>query len=59
MEPFVFLLGCARSGTTILERVVDAHPRIAIMPELHWITDRFRLQSCEKRLLEKCAPATT
>jgi len=42
MEPFVFLLGCARSGTTLLERVVDAHPRIAITPELHWMTDRFR-----------------
>ena len=41
MEPFVFLVGCARSGTTLLERVVDAHPRIAITPELHWITDRF------------------
>src|SRR5262249_4055478 len=39
MDPFVFLVGCARSGTTLLQRIVDAHPRIAITPELHWITD--------------------
>jgi hypothetical protein len=39
MEPFLFLVGCARSGTTLLERIVDAHPQIAITPELHWITD--------------------
>jgi hypothetical protein len=42
MTPFVFIVGCARSGTTLLQRVVDAHPRIAITPELHWITDSFR-----------------
>jgi hypothetical protein len=42
MNPFVFLVGCARSGTTLLERIVDAHPQIAITPELHWITDRFK-----------------
>jgi hypothetical protein len=24
-----------------LERIVDAHPRIAIAPEMHWITDYF------------------
>jgi hypothetical protein len=42
MTPFVFLVGCARSGTTLLQRLVDAHPRIAITPELHWITDYFR-----------------
>jgi len=39
MNPFVFLVGCARSGTTLLGRIVDAHPQIAITPELHWITD--------------------
>jgi hypothetical protein len=25
-----------------LQRIVDAHPRIAITPEMHWITDYFR-----------------
>jgi hypothetical protein len=42
MKPFVFLVGCARSGTTLLQRIVDAHPRIGITPEMHWITDYFR-----------------
>ena len=42
MEPFVFIVGCARSGTTLLQRLVGAHPQIAITPEMHWITDYFR-----------------
>jgi hypothetical protein len=42
MQPFVFFVGCARSGTTLLQRVVHAHARIAITPEMHWITDYFR-----------------
>ncbi len=31
MNPFVFIVGCPRSGTTLLQRVVDAHPRLAII----------------------------
>src|SRR5258708_340871 len=42
MNPFVFIVGCARSGTTLLQRIVDSHPQIAITPEMHWITDYFR-----------------
>ena len=42
MEPFVFIVGCARSGTTLLQRIVDAHPQVAVTPELHWINDSFR-----------------
>ena len=26
MNPYVFIVGCARSGTTLLQRMVDAHP---------------------------------
>jgi hypothetical protein len=33
----VFLIGSARSGTTLLRRIVDAHPLIAISPETHWV----------------------
>ncbi|HMF17930.1 MAG TPA: sulfotransferase [Gemmataceae bacterium] len=46
MDPFVFLIGCARSGTTLLQRIVDAHPQIAITSELHWITDRLKKPGC-------------
>jgi Tfp pilus assembly protein PilF len=35
----VFLLGFARSGTTLLERVMDAHPQIEAMPERECLTD--------------------
>jgi hypothetical protein len=42
VNPFVFLVGCPRSGTTLLKRVVDAHPEIAITRETHWITKLLR-----------------
>lgn len=32
--PF-FLLGCSRSGTTLLQTLIDSHPNIAIPPESH------------------------
>src|SRR5262249_32656774 len=44
MKPFVFLVGCARSGTKLLHRIVDAHGQIAITTEMHWITNSFRHQ---------------
>ena len=37
-NPYVFIVGCPRSGTTLLKRLVDAHPAIASPPETHWIT---------------------
>ncbi len=36
-NPFVFIVGCPRSGTGLLRRIVDAHAQIAITPESHWI----------------------
>ncbi len=33
----VFLVGCPRSGTTLLQQLLDAHPDIAIAPETHFI----------------------
>ena len=38
MNPYVFIVGCPRSGTTLLKRIVGAHPDIAISRETHWIT---------------------
>jgi hypothetical protein len=37
MNPYVFLVGCLRSGTTLLQRIVDAHPQIAVIPETQWV----------------------
>ena len=41
MNPYLFLVGCPRSGTTLLRRMVQAHPQIAITPETHWIVRMF------------------
>jgi Sulfotransferase family len=40
-NPYVFIVGCPRSGTTLLQRMVDAHRQIAITRETHWIAKRF------------------
>jgi hypothetical protein len=37
VNPYVFVVGCPRSGTTLLGRIVGAHPEIAMLPETHWI----------------------
>ena len=37
VNPYVFLVGCPRSGTTMLKRIVDAHPQILITRETHWV----------------------
>jgi hypothetical protein len=36
-NPYLFIVGCPRSGTTLLKRIVNAHPSIAIPRESHWI----------------------
>ena len=38
LNPYVFLVGSARSGTTLLKRMVNMHPQLAITRETHWIT---------------------
>jgi hypothetical protein len=38
INPYFFVVGCPRSGTTLLRRMLDAHPRLAMMPrETHFI----------------------
>jgi hypothetical protein len=43
-NPFVFVVGCPRSGTTLLQRLLDAHPQLAVIDETrwvdHWCTER-------------------
>jgi hypothetical protein len=36
-NPFLFVLGCPRSGTTLLQRMLDAHPQLAIANEPRFI----------------------
>ena len=35
--PPVFIVGCPRSGTTLLRMMLDSHPDLAIPPESHFI----------------------
>ncbi len=35
--PAIFLIGCQRSGTSLLRRIVDSHPSIACPPETSFI----------------------
>lgn len=48
MNPFVFIVGCPRSGTTLLQRIVDAHLLIAVTPSMHWITRHFKERKIRK-----------
>ncbi len=36
IAPF-FVVGCPRSGTTLLQRILDAHGELAITPETHFV----------------------
>jgi hypothetical protein len=37
VNPYVFIVGCPRSGTTLLGRIGDAHPNLAVVHETRWI----------------------
>lgn len=36
-NPFLFVVGCPRSGTTLLQRMLDAHPLLAVANDTHFI----------------------
>lgn len=36
-NPYVFIVGSPRSGTTMLRRMINAHPQIQITRETHWV----------------------
>jgi hypothetical protein len=36
-NPYVFLIGCPRSGTTLLQRMLDSHPLLAVSNDTHFI----------------------
>jgi hypothetical protein len=35
--PIPFVVGCGRSGTTILRLMLNAHPALAVPPESHFL----------------------
>lgn len=44
-NPFVFVVGCPRSGTTLLQRMLDHHPRLTVANDSHFI-----VRAIKKRL---------
>jgi hypothetical protein len=51
INPFLFLVGCPRSGTTLLRRILDAHPDLAMLEsEQHWLV---RYYVRKKRLTQE------
>jgi hypothetical protein len=41
VNPYVFFVGCPRSGTTLLRRIADAHPELAVARGTRWIAPTF------------------
>jgi hypothetical protein len=41
-NPALFVVGCPRSGTTLLQRLLDAHPDIALIHEFWWMERWYR-----------------
>jgi hypothetical protein len=41
-NPYVFIVGCLRSGTTLLRRMADAHPELAVIHETQWLPRWYR-----------------
>jgi hypothetical protein len=37
LNPYVFVVGCPRSGTTLLQRMLDHHPLLAVANDTHFI----------------------
>src|ERR1051325_199517 len=47
--PPVFVVGCGRSGTTLLRLMLDAHPELAIPGETHFLITLWK----ERRRFER------
>jgi hypothetical protein len=41
-DPFPFVVGMNRSGTTLLRMMLDAHPELTIPPETHFVPDMIK-----------------
>jgi len=41
-KPFCFVVGCPRSGTTLVRAMLDSHPDIALPPESYFVVDMGR-----------------
>lgn len=54
----IFVVGCPRSGTTLLRNLLRSHPRLTFPPESHFIPDLFRAYGDPKSDYEACSLAS-
>lgn len=52
-SPLLFITGCPRSGTTLLQRMLSAHPQLAVANDTHFIPRA--LEKSDRRLLDAIA----
>jgi hypothetical protein len=48
-DRFCFIVGCGRSGTTLLRAMLDAHPEVAVPYESHWVVAHARRRHVYER----------
>lgn len=59
-RPAPFVVGVGRSGTTLLRLMLDAHPRLAVPPETHFVPEliaRARLRVPAEELVDEIVAA--
>ena len=59
LAPAPFIVGATRSGTTLLRLMLDAHPRMAIPSETHFIPDLIKAYRLESTSPERLAEVVT
>lgn len=58
-NPFLFVVGCPRSGTTLMQRILDRHPSLAVANDTHFISralERFAPESLGAALAGRAVP---
>ncbi len=50
VKPPIFVLGCQRSGTTLLRRILDSHPNIVCPPESVFLEELSKVYETERSI---------
>lgn len=50
-NPYLFLVGCPRSGTTLLQRMLDSHPSLAVANDSHFVPRAIARSGSEQDVL--------
>jgi hypothetical protein len=51
-DKWVFIVGCGRSGSTLLQKIISSHPLVGSMPkEGQYYTNQFTNKTCDQGLI--------